>query len=205
MKTLVYCGVHHGYSLDKIAAKFDRVIAIEANPEMLAIAKDRLRKHGHIEFIEGAIVPSPDLARVRFNVYGPGAGSSSIVEMNQSIVHQLVDDVSLQRVIEAPAIFLPVLFVERRVEVCTKLVLDLQGIDVAVIESLRDWFADGRIHAVQFEADSCGFQCYLSDNTLDRARRFFSTMPLYEYKGKTFGDPNQEVAHGDYLFQRKGI
>lgn len=223
---LVYIGAHRGNGLaaelSRNGARYDRAIAFEPHPGAFAELSQRFRERVFhhdgrpivIELHEEAAIVERNIDRVKLNLYGGDAGgSSSLGAMNAAARARIESHwpsgfLERKGTIWVRARNVAEWLLETGVHHISALVLDVQGMDLAIAKTFTPWLMAGRIGELQAEVDQDGLPHYegLPDNSLAAWREFMRPMVLYEHKsGPIEGWTDPKEIQADIRWKRRPI
>ncbi len=157
--TLVYCGLNRCGSFDKLQRKFAVCYGFEAIPELAAKAAERYQKRSGVHIVNAALTESD--GPVKFNVHDDDA-ASSIGKLGDEYREKTRNDIQVTREIEVPGINLFNFLQSKGVERIDLYVSDIQGLDLAVLKTLKPYLDTRRIKRIicETERDAHAFEAY---------------------------------------------
>ena len=204
MKKLIYCGAHVGSSLSKMVAGFDMIDVFEANKDLAArlqmrfsseVSSGKMRIHNKAVGVEKG--------SMTFHVYGHDGGSGSVGEMNPEAVKVIghcwpKGHLDLHGEYNVEVVNLCDFCFEAGIDFIDVLVLDVQGMDVSVLETMEPYLVTGSISKIQLEVDSDTTSHYLGtpDNSISRVQKFMAKFRGYK---QTVGPTENWVPDQDHL------
>lgn len=181
LKTLVLVGPNNTTELDSLVDAHERSILIEPLPEVAEALKAR--------FPDATVMMEAcgtTTAAAPFHRYNQGGMSSSLGVMTEqarmAFGHADLSDAGSLTVNVRP---LPDLLKSLSVEHIDTLIIDAQGMDLAILETMREWLEAGKVTIVQAEADADDFRHYdgLPDNSRHMHREFMKSCGYDEHNG----------------------
>jgi FkbM family methyltransferase len=210
MRRLIYCGGHVGGSLQSLVDHFDASDVFEANPDLVTTLRSRFAQQistGKLRVHHAAVGEVDGV--VPFRVYGHDGGSGSLGVINPDAVSVVAHrwprrHFDLHETVDVPCVNLHRWCSNENIEHIDLLVLDVQGMDVTVLETMEPLFSTGRVQRVQLEVDTDELPHYkgVPDNSISRALRFFKRFSAYEQvSGPTASwSPDEDHLQADIVF-----
>jgi FkbM family methyltransferase len=156
-RVLVYCGVHNGQGLsEELRRGFDVVYGFDANPEKIKNAKKRfpsnLRQKFH--FFNYALTDKND-EEIEFNIFENWDASSSLGDLNPEYGHAktgVLKDTPVNK-IKVKTINLGDFLSKKGVKYINRVVTDLQGNDLTVVKTLKEYIDKQLIEEIKCEVE----------------------------------------------------
>lgn len=142
---LVYVGANKGHSLEKILFDFERVIAIEAHPDLAAIAMSRLRKYSHTSVYQFGASDIDGWAELKIPSNGNHDGSSTLDFYTENRDVRQIDKIEVET--KHLGNFLESMGVGK----IRLYVSDCEGYDLKILRTLSPWLDKGLISEIQCE------------------------------------------------------
>lgn len=177
LSTLVFVGSNTSRDLINWVDVHDRSILIEPLPHCVEVLREKFGDK--VEVIECAC-GDVDAEDVPFHVYNHNGLSSSLGVMRQEAVDEYSGhDLALQDTIAVRVRRLPDILEELGVDHITTLAIDAQGMDLAILKTMKEWLSDSRVDLVRAESDAEGFRHYdgVPDNSRAAHIDFMSALP----------------------------
>lgn len=180
-KTFICVGPNRGDSkMAEMLPGHDRFYFFEPMPD----AAEWLRKSNQhasewFRVIEAACGEQP--GRAKFRCYNDGLSSSLGVCTKQAAEHFTKYDMSLQGEIEVDVINLCDWLDEMQLASIETLMIDAQGMDLAIMKTIRPYLESKQIKTLIHEIDCDGFRHYdgLPDNSFSAAVEFMESIGGY--------------------------
>jgi len=146
MKTMIYAGVNKGEGFFPLIKDFDRSIGFEANPVLCKKVQQAIDERGYkdVEIINAALCDHD--GEVEFHINNNDY-TSSIGIINRQI-HPTVKTI---RTIKVKAVNLYNFLISRNIYYIDFYLSDLQGMDLAVLRTLKPFLDEKRIEVLQCE------------------------------------------------------
>ena len=144
-EVLLYLGGHIGDSLQYILKNYKQCYVFEANPEIFQKLSARYKSFPHIKCYNVAVSTQAGTADfyVTDNLVSSSLGK---------IPEQGPDNYTLDHKIQVPCIYLPDFLRQEKISYIDDYISDIQGMDYAVLSTLRDWIEEKKIGTIQVEA-----------------------------------------------------
>lgn len=164
MSVLVFVGPNCTSEIAGLVAKYDQSYLFEPLPNVAQQLRDLVGKRANI--INAACGECEGQAA--FHVYNKNGLSSSLGTVTEQAKSVFANaDLSLQATISVDVINLHEWLVARKIDHIDRLIIDAQGMDLAILKTLEPMLSAGRIRFVTAEADGAGFKHY--DGTPDNS------------------------------------
>jgi FkbM family methyltransferase len=147
--TLIYLGLYKGSSFEKLIQQYDRCFAFEANPTLAASAKERYGRMKHVTVVHAAV--STDDGEAVFNLTSNDGQSSSLGRPSPEWKHVKSGDVKVAESVTVPSINLYNFCRSRGIDYIDKYVSDIQGMDLAVLQTMLPYVQHGAIGVISCE------------------------------------------------------
>jgi FkbM family methyltransferase len=181
MKTAVIVGQNYPDSVsDDIVAMHDRVFIFEPLPEAVNAIRDRYNNNPGVVAVQAACGSHFDRAELR--VYNTDGLSSSLGMMTKDAVDLYSQfDLSEQRLEVVQVVNLGYMLDMIGVPTVDCMIIDAQGMDFTILQTVESMVRDGRIGYLQLEADGKGFRHYngLPDNSESAIVKWMGQYPRY--------------------------
>lgn len=142
---LIYVGVNRGESLSKIFYRYNRVIAIEANPDLANFLTIRFNKFKHVEIYNFAASNVDGLAMLKIPNNGNYSASATI---DQFADHRPIKEESK---VEVSTRNLEIFLKELNISEIDSYISDCEGMDFLILNSLKSYIDEGKIKEIQCE------------------------------------------------------
>ena len=150
MRVLVYAGLNYGKSFEKLVDNYDMCFGFEANPVAYLECAERFCAHPKVKVVHAALTTG--FGEVDFHVYKfRGASSLGKFRPRDMTPHCGGANLAVERTVRVPGIHLGDFLRGGGVTHITDYVSDLQGMDLAVLETLRPMLRSGSVESVQCE------------------------------------------------------
>lgn len=166
----------------KLMAGHDLFIMFEPLPEAAQWLRDHNRHASQwFHVIEAAC--GVRSGRAVLNIYNSGGASSSLgICTEQAQERYSNHNLECQGQVEVDVVNLYDWLTENRIEHVETLMIDAQGMDLAILETIRPYLQERRIQRIVHECDGEGFRHYdgLPDNSFAGSKAFFADVGGYE-------------------------
>lgn len=142
---LVYLGLNYGQGFDSIFRNYKKCYAFEANPEIYKSIIKKYKKYKNITLINAAV--SLKKGFLEFNISNNGV-SSSIGTFDEKWTNK---DVKMIKTIKVPSINLSEYLKEQKVTYIDDYHSDIQGFDLEVLKTMKDFINNGKIGTITSE------------------------------------------------------
>jgi len=199
-KVLVYCGVHRCAVFDRLVRRFDVAYGFEAIPELAEEARQRYEKMRNVHITHAAVTQEP--GPVSFNIHDP-VGASSIGRLSDEYRTITKNQFYAQCEVTVPGINLGDFLRERNIELIDLYVSDIQGMDFAVLKTLKPYLHEKRIKKLvcETERDSHDFESY--DGLPSNRQSLFERLLERDYKIVRRQNVGAPWAHQDTTWRLK--
>lgn len=144
---LVYVGGHIGNSLMSIVWDYKRCYVFEPYPKHFKKLKARFDRLAHVKCYPAAVGKKTESAIL--HISDNNAGSSSLGYDVQDMYHS--GPFRLTQSVEVPCIYLPDFLKKENISYIDDYISDIQGMDYAVLTTLRPWIDAQKIGSIQCE------------------------------------------------------
>ena len=178
MSTAVYVGANIGQGVESLRGTYDRIICFEPCPEAFATLTERFGSDDGVELVEAACGQSA--YRAPLHIYGEVGMCSSLGVMAGGASERYPDwDLSAGGTAYVDVVHLGDWLAILGIDRVDMLIIDAQGMDLAILDTVRPMLERGAIGKVQCEVFADGFTHYdgLPDNSKKAHRAFFSELP----------------------------
>lgn len=181
---LVYVGLHKGGGLEGVFHQYKEVHGFEANPDLYEIVRHRHRRHPWVH-IHNLAVATHD-GEIEFHISSNDGASSSIGHFDERWEDFRSGQVQVARTIRVRCVNLCRFLDERGITFLDEYISDIQGMDLAVLKTLKPLLDARRIGAITCEVAK------------DRNRNIYKDLPDNNESGfqALLGDQYQLVARG---------
>lgn len=166
--------------LAEMCNRHTRAIFFEPLPDIAQWLRER-NAESDLEVVEAACGARHSLAA--FNIYNRDGLSSSLGRITSQAIDEFSTfDLSLRATIQVEVINLYHWLLSHGIDYVDTLVTDAQGMDLAILQTLRPMLEYGRIGHIQCEADGVGYVSYYglpSNSELD-FMEFMRAFPRYK-------------------------
>jgi len=152
MKILFYCGIHNLVNFNRIRPYYDVCYGFDANPEKVVRARNFYRNDADVHIVYGALMEKGG-GEIEFTITKDWDPSSSLGNPNPQFPHMKSGLLMAQKKIKVPTINLYDFCRSSGIEEIDTLITDLQGIDLTVLKTMRDFITQGRIREIQSEVE----------------------------------------------------
>jgi FkbM family methyltransferase len=198
MRTAVIVGQNYPDACsDALVERHDRTIIFEPLPPAAKACRDRYAENPKVIVFEAACGSWWSVEP--FQVYNRSGLSSSLGVVTVDAKSRFpTQDLSLASSCEVQVCNLGDALRMLGVEAIATLVIDAQGMDFAILQTLQRYIAAGAIEYIQLEADGEGFRHYdgLPDNSESAIVRFMASHSRYELQKL----PGRVSFHPDLVF-----
>jgi FkbM family methyltransferase len=198
MKTAVIVGQNYpDATLDELVKIHDRVIVFEPLPEAANACRERYANQPGVFVVQAACGSRFDHAELR--VYNTQGLSSSLGLMTQAAVDLYSNyDLSEQRVESVQVVNLGYMLGMLGVRTVNCLIIDAQGMDFAILQTIEPMVRESRVGYLQLEADGGGFRHYSGtpDNSEAAIIAWMDRYPQYKQQRL----PDRLEAQPDLVF-----
>ena len=146
---LVYAGLHRGDSFDRLFRRYRRCYGFEADPVLFAQLKERFGKYPNVHLFNLAV--STHDGETSFNITSNDGASSSIGHLHEHCDNYKSGQVRLARSITVECVHLYRFLQRKGVTGIDDYVSDIQGMDLAVLTTLKPLIDDRKIGSIQCE------------------------------------------------------
>jgi FkbM family methyltransferase len=182
VKTAVIVGQNQPDEVsDGIIALHGRTIIFEPLPEAAKACRERYANQPGVIVVQAACGKHFDQAELR--VYNTDGLSSSLGTMSQKAVDLYSHfDLSEQRMEVVQVVNLGYMLDMLGITSVDCMMIDAQGMDFTILQTIEPMVRDGRIGYLQLEADGNGFKHYhgLPDNSESAIVQWMGRYPRYE-------------------------
>lgn len=153
--TLVYIGINRGVGLRHICDFYQRVVAIEANPNLISFLKSKYSDRPHVEIYNFAA--GLDDGDADFSIASNDGKSSSLMPIDSTNEHVRELGLSSSEPIRVPSRNLGKFLEEIGVEHIDLYVSDIEEFDFSALQTLGPYIDEKRIETIQVEVrgDAC--------------------------------------------------
>lgn len=200
MKTLVFVGCNSSDDVVRLARVHHRSYLFEPLPEAAAKLREKVSGIAGAQVLELACGESAGLNWL--NVYNTDGLSSSLGTVTDKACEMFAKaNLELQKRIPVSTVNLLDFLRGWNIAEVTTLVIDAQGMDLAILKTLEPMLLDGAIKAIRTEADGVGFQHYegVPDNSVEQHRKFMDRFSGYQERKV----PGTVSFHPDLLWELK--
>lgn len=164
MSVLVFVGPNCTSEIAALVNKYDQSYLFEPLPNVCQQLRNVVGKRANI--INAACGEYE--GQEAFHVYNKNGLSSSLGTVTEQAKRVFANaDLSLQTTIKVDVINLHAWLVARDIDYIDRLIIDAQGMDLAILKTLEPMLSTGRVRMVTAEADGTGFRHY--DGTPDNS------------------------------------
>lgn len=183
---LVYVGMHRGRSFDRIFRRYERCFGFEANPELHACLARRYARHENVRLFN--LAAATEDGEIGFNVSSNDGMSSSIGHFDENWQVFKSGQVRTDQVINVRCVNLMRFLAGLGVDRIDDYVSDIQGMDLAVLETLRPMIESRRIGSIQCEVAKDEHVNVFSDLAPNHERGFKDLLgDHYDLVGRGWG------------------
>ena len=194
-RSLAFVGCNIGADVDREVDAHDAIWLFEPIPEVAAALLERyIDYRGKAIKIVNAACWSDSEPR-RFHLYNRNGLSSSLGTVTQQAAEffsahdlDLLDSLWVRCTVLSE--YLPIHL--------TKLIIDAQGADLAILKTVEPWLESGRIETIKVECDGPGFQHYngIGDNSQDSLLEYMGQFPYIAERVA-----QRRAEHPDWVFR----
>lgn len=182
---LLVLGAHKGEELAQMTRGYRRCIAFEANPDCVAALRERFKSEPHVEIIHAAVTTFD--GEVTFNVL-PHDSSSSLGTVKRD--YSSKPEFTAAKAITVPAVLLPSFLRTRGIERIDDYLSDLQGMDLEILKTMREYIEARRIDAITAEVTKDEKVNMYDGLPSNRKSEFFQLLgPHYVQVAEGWGSP----------------
>jgi FkbM family methyltransferase len=158
-RTLVYCGVHKCDSFGALVPHFDVCYGFEADPQLANDARARYAGDPKVHIVHAALCETN--GSITLNIHD-SAGATSLGQLGDAYRMATGNRIHAVRQVTVPAVNLHDYLAARQIETIDRYQSDIQGMDYAVLHTLKPMIARGAIKVIccETERDEHGFQSY---------------------------------------------
>jgi FkbM family methyltransferase len=149
---LVYVGMHKGREFDMIFKDYRTCYGFEANPELYALLVDKYKAFPHVRLFNRAATTSA--GPVTFNISSNAGASSSLGSFDDQWDLEQAGAIRMERQVTVDGVNLGEFLEAEGVSRIDDYVSDIQGMDLAVLQTLKRWIDEKRIDAITVEVAS---------------------------------------------------
>lgn len=151
---LVYAGLNHGRAFDKLFHQYRRCFGFEANPQLYQLLQDKYAGYDWVRIVHGALV-GDNRTEVKLLVTDNKGASSSLYPLkdtwHQARKAEGQTAVNLLAEVAVPAMNLQTFLRQNGVDSITDYISDIEGLDLAVLETLAPFIKEKRIETITCE------------------------------------------------------
>jgi FkbM family methyltransferase len=157
-RLLVYCGVNNGDGVYEECDDYDIIYGFDANPDKIKICQERFKStlRKSFRFFNYALTDKGGEI-VKFNIFENWDPSATLGTINPEFDHLKNEGGVLHnspiKIIEAKTINLGNFLKELKIQRIDKLVTDLQGYDLTVLKTLKDFVDNKNIDIIKSEVE----------------------------------------------------
>jgi FkbM family methyltransferase len=149
-RVLVYCGIHECATFGRLIGRFDVCYGIEADPRLAAQAQARFAGNRNVHIVHAAACEASGTAV--FNLHDDRA-ASSMGRLGDEYRRKTGNDIHAVDTVQVPAINLYEYLGTRGVACIDLYQSDIQGMDFAVLSTLRPLIASRSIRMIRCETE----------------------------------------------------
>lgn len=166
-KVLIYCGTNNGQGfLDTIRlGDWEHIYGFEANPTLYKKVKDLLAGDHRVKMYNTILSNSHGEEKDFYILDANGSGhdySSSVVNKSDWLPEyesMSGNRIELKRVVKLKTTNLNIFLHEESITEIDFLLTDLEGSDLLVITTIKDWISEGKIKKIQCEVEPDSMPC----------------------------------------------
>jgi len=144
---LLYLGVNAGESFDRLFRDYRRCIGFEADPDLARKLQRRYRRHRHVTIVNAAAADRD--GETEFHIADNGGRSSSLGRINPACPD--TEGVAMTRTVRVKTVNLHDYCAAHKIDSITDYVSDIQGMDLAVLTTMRPFIDRGAIGSITCE------------------------------------------------------
>ena len=152
MKTLFYCGVHNLVNFSRVRPYYDLCYGFDANPDKVEHARKVYQNDPDVKIIHGALTEKGG-EEVEFTITTDWDPASSMGNPNPQFGHMISGLLTAQKRIKVPTINLYDFCKSINIQEIDTLITDLQGMDLAVLQTLKEFIQQRKIREIQCEVE----------------------------------------------------
>lgn len=158
---LVYCGVNHGDSFNRLFTHYQNCYGFEADPVLFAELQTRYQPYPHIQLFNYAVTDYD--GEIQFNVC-KSTGMSSLGKLNEQAISE--NNYGESKTITVPCVNLCKFLQQKSIGEIDDYISDIQGFDLHVLKTMQPYIDAGKIKSIQSEV-STGRKLYddMPDNS----------------------------------------
>lgn len=159
-KILLYLGANLGNSLSRLVHLYDKIYAFEANPYLIPVLNQRFHNCPHVEIIHGALTTEHgkevDFYLIRNESHGDRQTfeASSLGEMSDYYREKSKNNITTHSVVKVNTINLATFLKERNITQVNTYASDLQGVDLDVLKTMKEFIDKKQIKFIQIETEN---------------------------------------------------
>lgn len=142
MRTLVYVGCNRGDTLSFLLGyNFDKILCVDADPTAINLLKQKFVDQKNIIAINTCLVPNKEIKEIEF-CFNKNSATNSILQSNC---------LELDRKEKIQTSYLPDILEQHKIHHISFYVSDLQGKDLEVLVSLKQYIKEKKIDEIFIE------------------------------------------------------
>lgn len=146
---LLYLGLHTGDRLKKIFRKYRSSYGFEANPALFEKLEDRFKGQSRVHLVHAAVAEHH--GEIDFNISNQDGGSSSIGVFHEDWNHYRDGKIFMIDTVRVPTVNLYDFCQEKGIDYIDDYVSDIQGMDLAVLKTMKPMIDNRRIGTITCE------------------------------------------------------
>jgi putative sugar O-methyltransferase len=152
-KVLIYCGINNLINFSKHRTNFDVCYGFDANPDKVEHAIKVYQNDPHVHIIYGALTGHGG-EEVEFTITTDWDPASTLGKLNPGYIHVKNGKLLPQKKIKVPTINLADFCRDNDIREIDLLLTDLQGMDLSVLQTLKQFIRERRIQEIQCEVET---------------------------------------------------
>jgi FkbM family methyltransferase len=146
---LVYVGMHKGREFDFVFKDYGTCYGFEANPDLYALLVDKYKAYPHVRLFNRAATTTA--GPVTFNISSNAGASSSLGSFDEAWSDERSDAIRMERQVTVEGVNLGEFLQAQGVNRIDDYISDIQGMDLAVLRTLKPWIDEKRIGSITVE------------------------------------------------------